>query len=124
MKLSYLIPVIGVAVLSLGTAAMISTIPAVPELPLTEGYLFNKWIPELLKPQGQHGPDVKCKQWCAPAGFEDEAEPPEGIPVVTCAGSTGINEKSWARQGVQCGKQHRPGCSEHCRDQCCSCCSI
>lgn len=70
---------------------------------------------------GQHGPDVPCQQWCAPAGFEDEAEPPDGVPVVTCAGT---GEHSCTRQGRQCNQEHRQGCSENCRAHCCSCCSI
>jgi hypothetical protein len=72
----------------------------------------------------QHGPNVKCKQLCAPEGFEDDVkENPEGLPVVTCAGNTNP-EVSCARQGSQCGEEHRYGCAESCRDQCCTCCSI
>ena len=69
----------------------------------------------------QHGDDVPCKQWCATAGHEDEAEPPDGIPVVPCKGTS---ETSCAGQGAQCGKSHRSGCTEFCRAHCCSCCSI
>jgi hypothetical protein len=69
----------------------------------------------------EHGPDAPCTQWCAPKGHEDEAKPPGGIPVVTCAGS---GEGSCASQGRECGNEHRVGCSEHCRNHCCSCCGI
>ena len=72
---------------------------------------------------GQHGPNVECKRFCAPAGFEDETREDTDLEVVTCAGHTNP-EQSCARQGEQCGKEHRPGCAEHCRDQCCTCCSI
>jgi len=69
----------------------------------------------------EHGPNVPCTTWCAPPGFEDEAHPPDGIPVMTCAGE---GEYSCARGGVQCESEHRGGCSTNCRSQCCSCCSI
>ena len=71
----------------------------------------------------QHGPDVHCKQWCAPKGHEGDVSPPDGVPVVSCARSTG-DESSCAAQGEQCGHEHRSGCTEFCRTQCCSCCSI
>jgi len=70
---------------------------------------------------GQHGPNVKCERMCAPEGFESEVE--TDLEVVTCAGNTDA-AISCARLGSQCGKEHRPGCAEYCRDQCCACCSI
>ena len=69
----------------------------------------------------EHGPAVECEQWCAPKGHEDESQPPEGVPVVTCQGS---GESSCTAMGQQCGQEHRAGCTEYCRSQCCSCCSI
>lgn len=74
-------------------------------------------------PFWQHGPNVPCKQWCAPKGHEDHAEPPEGIPVVACKGDSGPGCATPG--GEQCtGDVHRQGCTEFCRHQCCSCCSI
>jgi hypothetical protein len=73
---------------------------------------------------GQHGPNVKCTNMCAPEGFEDETR--ESFPdlhVITCSGNLDPMQ-SCAKQGSQCNKEHRPGCAEHCRSQCCSCCSI
>lgn len=70
----------------------------------------------------EHGPDAPCTSWCAPRGHEDEAHPPEGIPVITCSGSG--HEHTCASQGQQCGNEHRIGCSTACKVHCCSCCSI
>lgn len=72
----------------------------------------------------QHGPDVPCKQWCAPEGHEDHTTPPDDIPMVTCAGTASgqcANESDNAECG---GDPHLRGCSEFCRDQCCTCCAI
>lgn len=47
----------------------------------------NEHFSQTLAVSGQeHGPTAKCKQWCAPKGHEDEARPPEGVPVVDLQG--------------------------------------
>lgn len=66
----------------------------------------------------EHGEDAKCQQWCTPDGGRHEA--PDGMKVVKCVGGDG----SCAKMGAQCGEEHRQGCSEYCRKQCCSCCSL
>lgn len=71
----------------------------------------------------QHGPNVECKRRCAPEGFEDEVGEGTDLEVVTCAGH-GDDSKSCAKLGSLCGEEHKVGCAEWCRDQCCSCCSI
>lgn len=67
----------------------------------------------------EHGPDAVCTQWCSPDGGRHEA--PDGMPVVKCAGT---GDGSCQKMGAQCGEEHRSGCSEFCRRQCCSCCSL
>ena len=71
----------------------------------------------------EHGPEAKCVMMCAPKGHEKDAGP-DGIPVVTCEGGTHGNGKSCAELGEACSQEHRQGCSEYCRVQCCTCCSI
>ena len=68
----------------------------------------------------QHGQDVKCTRWCAPAGHEDHAEPPDGIQVVTCANQR--TDGCQSESGEQCRDKHRSGCTENCRAHCCQCC--
>ena len=77
------------------------------------------WVFTAADPRQEHGPEAKCTQWCTPDGERHDA--PEGMTVVKCAGSNG---DSCAKMGAQCGNEHRAGCSEFCRIQCCSCCSI
>jgi hypothetical protein len=67
----------------------------------------------------RHGPDAVCTQWCTPDGARHEA--PEGMTIVKCAGG---GEDGCGAMGAQCGGEHRAGCTEWCRVQCCSCCSI
>jgi hypothetical protein len=70
----------------------------------------------------EHGPDAKCEQWCAPGGHEDHVSPPNGIKVVACGNSR--TDGCQTENGKQCSEEHRVGCTEFCRTQCCSCCSI
>jgi hypothetical protein len=67
----------------------------------------------------EHGDDAVCKQWCSPDGGRHEA--PDGMTVVQCKGGGG---ESCAKMGSECGDEHRTSCTEYCRKQCCSCCSL
>jgi hypothetical protein len=71
--------------------------------------------------QDEHDPNAPCLKWCAPGGHEDEAKPPEGVAVVTCAGT---QDGGCAVGGAWCGQKDRQGCSVWCKSQCCSCCGI
>lgn len=77
----------------------------------------------MAKSTQEHGPEAKCTHMCAPKGHEKDAGP-DGIPTVTCAGGSTGSGNSCAELGEQCSQEHRQGCSEFCRVQCCTCCSI
>jgi len=71
----------------------------------------------------QHGPEAECVRICVPAEHEDHIPPsPDGeLPMVQCQGT---GSDSCTAQGAKCTQDHRSGCSEHCRPQCCRCCDI